>query len=86
MAEIRTLFGGAPAGEPDQDIIARLEDLLARAKRGEVSAVAYATLSPGGSKATGWDGTQGTRDQLGMAITILAHRFVESTICESIKS
>jgi hypothetical protein len=77
---VRTLFGGAPAGQPDQAIIDRLEDLLARARRGEVSALAYATVSPGGHKATGWDGTQGTRDQLGTAIAILSHRWGKSLL------
>lgn len=76
MAEVVAFHGGPVAGSPPRDIIERLEGLLERARCGEISGFAYVTISPGGDRATGWDGIQGTRDALAAAIGILNHRYI----------
>lgn len=75
MAEVATLFGGAPRGQPDPDIIERIEELLEEAKAGEISGIAYAVHTPGDDKKTGWIGQQGTSDAIHAAITLLAHTY-----------
>lgn len=61
--------------EPDGEIIAVIEDLLARAKSGDLQAIAYCTVSDDGVVGTGWAGTDGTRHPLGMAVSILSVRY-----------
>lgn len=80
MAEVVAFHGGVVAGEPSPDIIQTLEMLLDRAKRGELSAIAYATVSPSGTKGTGWDGIQGTRDPLSSVIMMLQHRYAAALL------
>jgi hypothetical protein len=48
------LFGGVATLEVSAEVIAECERLLERAKRGEIRALAYVTVDPGGSIGTGW--------------------------------
>lgn len=49
------LFGSAPGVQPDPKIVARLEDLLEQAKRGEIKALAYATVKGNEDISGGWE-------------------------------
>lgn len=78
MSKVVSLHG-APIGgignEPDQMVVDMLEDLLARAKVGDVQALAYAHVAPGGSVANGWEGTGASVHSLGFAVSVLHHRY-----------
>jgi hypothetical protein len=63
------------AGDINQDIVTLLEQLLDRAKRGEIDGIAYATSAPNDVCATGWDGSGGTMFRLHSAVSTLHHRF-----------
>jgi hypothetical protein len=80
MAKVVAFHGGAVAGEPSREIVETLSDLLERAKRGEISAIAYATIAPSGSCGTGWDGIQGTRNPLSSVIMMLQHRYAAALL------
>ena len=41
--------------EPNPELVAELKDLLAKAERGEIQAMAVATLNTGGEFMTGWE-------------------------------
>lgn len=71
------LFGGAPAGEADAEIIERLEELLEQARRGEIACIAYAYADPGKTKKTGWIGQQGTTDTLGASVSLLFRDYLQ---------
>jgi hypothetical protein len=59
--------------EPKEEVIDMIEGLLARAKEGQVVALAYACVRPDGTAGTGYnEGLQGM--QLIAATAILAHR------------
>ena len=70
---------GAPidgAGpEPDQLVVELLEDLLARAKTGEVQGLAAAYIVFGGTTASSWEASGGSTHTLGFAISTLQHRY-----------
>lgn len=78
MSKVVSLHG-APIGgignEPDQMVIDMLEDLLERAKVGDVQALAYAHVAPGGAVANGWEGTGASVHSLGFAVSVLHHRY-----------
>jgi hypothetical protein len=57
------------------DIVEWLEDLLAKAKSGEIDAVAVAYVKPEHGFVTGWRGKENTRDRLGFATNALSHRY-----------
>lgn len=65
----------AAPGDPDAEVVAILEDLLACAKSGELRAVAYATVSEGSNTGTGWEGAGGTKHALAFSIMMLSHRY-----------
>lgn len=43
-----------PLHAPDKDVVAKLEDLLNRAKSGELKALAYVVVEVEGQVGTGW--------------------------------
>lgn len=70
--------------EPDQDLIADIEQLLEEAKRGEVIAFAYAITKPDGTVATGWVGHgNGARHSLYAGVNLLSHRYAAAMIREN---
>lgn len=76
MSEVLSFKGNTPAGHPVPEIVETIEDLLSRAKSGEIQAFAYAaSCTAGDGFSNGWDGNGGTRDQLGAAISHLQARF-----------
>lgn len=86
MNKVVSLHGGpiGPAGPsepsaPDELVIAVLEELLERAKAGEISAIAYAYLLPEYTLGTGWAGaeTGGNGISLGFAVSALQHEYYD---------
>lgn len=75
MTNVVKLDGVTLDYEPDPHIIAELERLLARAKDGDLRAIAYATCNANGSTGSGWEGVAGTRLPLGAAVAMLQHRY-----------
>lgn len=73
-------------GEPDTDIIDKLERLLERAKSGDIRAFAYAVVQRQNVLATGWEGTAGTRCTLASSVGILNARYLEGLMEGSKKS
>lgn len=76
MGDVVTVHGGHIAGQPDEDVIKQLEQLLERAKAGTLIGFAYATVGSQIEQATGWVGAAGTRHAIGTAIDILQQRYV----------
>lgn len=81
MSKVVSLHGG-PVGpttpsEPDENVIAVLEELLERAKTGEIRAMAYAYLLPEHALGTGWVGADqaGGGIALGFAVSALQHEY-----------
>lgn len=77
MAEILTIHGSgvvAP-GEVYEDVVSALEELLAKAKDGSLLGIAYATVSDQGGIGTGWMAAAGKRNHLGVATSLLQHRY-----------
>lgn len=81
MNKVVALRGG-PAGPtepeaPDETVIKILEEMLERAKTGEISAVALAYILPQHAVGTAWAGANfvGGGIALGFAITSLEHSY-----------
>lgn len=81
--KVVSLFGTAP-GHPVPDVVRTLEELLERAKVGDVRAFAYANVRLDGTVGTGWalpDNSPGTatvafeNHALGSAILTLSVRY-----------
>jgi hypothetical protein len=69
------LTGHALPGEVDADLVQVAQDLLDRIKRGEITAMAWALVSPNDDTHTGWEGAGGTRYALASAIMCLQWRY-----------
>jgi hypothetical protein len=67
-------------GEPNPELVAELERLLSAARSGDLRALAYATVREGNALGTGWRGSDGTRNSVGMSIMLLHHRYSASVI------
>ena len=82
MSNIHKLTGCALPGEVNEDLVAALRDLLARAERGEIVSAAWAHYSGtvNDVTATGWEAMGGTMFQLHSAISMLSFRYAESMI------
>lgn len=78
MGEVVTPFGRSAVPDPDQDTIDKLEELLAQAKRGELSGIAYAMLRPNGAIGTGWVGEKRSGNSMLGAVAALHVRYVRS--------
>ena len=62
-----------PTIEPDPEMVADVEELLARVKRGEVLALAYATIAPHGTGGTAFIYNGEVIALVGM-VSMLGHR------------
>jgi hypothetical protein len=68
------LFGGSPINQPSKGTIEELEALLARAKRGELRGVTYATVGRTGGISTGWYGEVDAHTLLISGVALLQYR------------
>lgn len=75
MSNIHKLTEHALPGEVDAELVDAIRDLLGRAERGEITAAAWATVSPNGDTLSGWEGMAGTLHPLAAAIMCLQWRF-----------
>lgn len=78
MSKIVAFKDSIPPGEVNEDMVATLESLLARAKSGDLRGFAYATFSIGDITGTGWEGSDGSRHPLSSAISILQQRYTRA--------
>lgn len=62
-------------GEADEELVAALSDLLARAERGEINGLAWAGCAPNDVAFSGWQGTGGTLFHIGACIMALQTRY-----------
>lgn len=62
-------------GEPVPDVVEAFEDMLERAKKGEITAVAMAYTVMNGATGSRWAGGHGTRHELATAIMVLNYRY-----------
>lgn len=74
MGEVAA-FSTISGDEPDQGVIDILENLLHRARKGDLRAIAYAIVNSDRSLGTGWAGASGSRDRVSSAIMILNSRY-----------
>lgn len=74
------IHGNTVPGQPVAAVIDTLADLLIRAQKGEIVAVAIVSVESDGERHTMWDGGTGTADQLAAAIAMLQHRFTADMI------
>jgi hypothetical protein len=80
MTKVVPLFGGGLATEPNEGIIEDIQELLVRAKRGEIRAIAWTRMNMAGDISTGWNGDAGTRNGLGFAVNVLCSKYVERAL------
>lgn len=77
-ADIIAPFNRSPVPvDPDQGVIDTLESLLERARKGEIAAIAYATLEPNGTVGTAWTG-DGSSNLMLDAVSGLQVRYARS--------
>ncbi len=69
--EVVGLRGAVPPGEPVQCVVEMLEDLLARARTGDLRAIAWANVRRDGTAGTGWAKPEG--GGAGAAVSIETH-------------
>lgn len=62
-------------GEANEDLVAALESLLDRAKKGEITGLAWAGVTGNNHLMNGWDGAGGTVFSLGASIMALHSRY-----------
>lgn len=76
MADVVNIWTGEPssiAGNPD--LICQLEELLARARAGSVTAIGFALVNSNGSIGTQWSGGDQAIPMVA-AISMLQHEFL----------
>ena len=64
-----------PLGQPDPELIERIESILEEAKSGELRGIAYALVRTDGGQGVGWTGVDGTRHLLASGIMMLHHNY-----------
>lgn len=64
-------------GEADPELIAALEDLTERARRGELTGLAWAGVTGNRHLINGWEGTAETLFDLGAGIMALHARYAD---------
>lgn len=84
-AEIKTLHGDIPEGSGLQNeiLIEMLEDLLTKAKSGDIVALGFFGVKPNKSIFSGWDGaSKGYLHQLLAASRIIEYRILRMNVLE----
>ena len=77
MGEVVSPFGpSVHIPEPDRDVVEALEELLEKARRGEVACFAYAYTTPNDTVHSGWQGSGSANIMLG-AVSALQVRYAQ---------
>ena len=77
MSDIHKLTERLLPGETNTDLVDALERLTEQARKGEITAVAWACTKTNGHVANGWEGAGGTMFPLGAAIMTLHARYAD---------
>lgn len=79
MSNVVALSGVVLPGEANEHLVAELEDLLAAARSGDLTAIAYCTvLRSAGVTGTGWvRGDESTVNALSTGLLMLTHRYAQ---------
>jgi hypothetical protein len=81
MAEVRSMFGQPIVPhEPCEKLVAGLEDLLEKARAGEITGLAAGWVTRSGKFGTFWDGDADTPVPLMVSVTALYRRFSDFVI------
>ena len=81
MAQVIELQPGCNPQIPDEAVVEMLQDLIERAKAGELRSIAYAATTKTDT-CTGWTGGAGTRHSLGTGIRVLERRYIMAIMGE----
>ncbi|WWT39898.1 hypothetical protein [Microcystis phage Mwe-JY08] len=73
-------LGAVDPRKPYADLVAEIEHLLARAKSGELRALAYASVDAYGNTGSGWEGEPGTLIPLAASVLLLQHRYAHAAL------
>lgn len=78
MSKVVSISGGPiPVEGPDPEVIAHIEDLMERARRGEIKEIAVAWVSASGRIGNSWQGRTDGFVLMG-AISMLNHDYLSS--------
>lgn len=69
-----------PPGEPNKELIETLEKFLKEARAGDLRGCAFAYHYVDGTKGTGWDGADGSREPLATTIMMLNARYAQALL------
>ncbi len=83
MSKIVSLHGEEPvvSGAPVRCVVEMLQDLLARAERGEIAAAAIAAVNANRATITEWTESGGYRNDIAASVMVL-HARVSSALSE----
>lgn len=81
-AELHRITPAGPIFEPPQDVVELAEEVLARAKRGELKGLAIAAVDATDSTTTTWTGGCATGSLMVAATSILAGRVLKALLDE----
>jgi len=87
MTNVVSLKGATPLGEPVPNVVEILEELLEKARSGNLTAIAYVAITTGNIAAQGWEKEEAdtggaataTSHALGNGILHLMHRYAAAS-------
>ena len=87
MTNVVSLKGATPLGEPVPNVVEILEELLEKARSGNLTAIAYVSVTTGNIVGHGWEKSEtdpdgvadGTSHALGNGILHLMHRYAAAS-------
>jgi len=87
MTNVVSLKGATPLGEPVPNVVEILEELLEKARSGNLTAIAYVAITTGNIAAQGWEKEEAdtcgaataTSHALGNGILCLMHRYAAAS-------
>lgn len=80
MSDVHKLTEHLLPGEVEPALVEALEELLEQAKRGELTALAWASVRTNNYISNGWEGAGGTLFPLGAAVMCLQTRYANLMI------
>lgn len=80
MTNVIGLRGAVPQGEPCEDVVLMLEELLKRARGGEIRGIAFAYALPEGIGGSSWSVSTESRNTVAAAILMLNTRYANQML------